>query len=123
MPVLLNDSGNDRFGGERSSPARWVTFWHLGSQRPSTCNNTRVNAEVDIPRIRTAFLKQAVLWVCELAARDRLEARDLAEELRRYFESVAYSLPPDQSRALSDEIDEICGRLAEFQIAGPVARD
>jgi hypothetical protein len=82
------------------------------------CSNTRVNAEViDIRRIRTAFLKQAVLWVCELAARDRLEARDPAGELRRYFESVADSLPLDERHELSQQIDDICERLAEFETA------
>jgi len=81
------------------------------------CSNVRVNAEaIDIERIRTEFLKQAVLWVCELAARDRLEAGHLAGELRRYFESVVDSLPPDERHALSEQIDEICGRLAEFEV-------
>lgn len=88
------------------------------SRWPMVCSSTSVNAEViDIRRIRTAFLKQAVLWVCELAARDRLEARDPAGELRRYFESVADSLPPDERRDLSQQIDDICERLAEFETA------
>jgi hypothetical protein len=81
------------------------------------CSCTRVNAEaIDISRIRTEFLRQAVLWVCELAACDRLEARDLVGELRRYFESVLDSLPPDVRRELSQQIDDICGRLGEFEI-------
>jgi len=76
------------------------------------CNNVRVKVEaVDIQRIRTEFLKQAVLWVCELAARDRLEAENLAGELRRYFESVFDSLPPGERHDLSNQIDDICRRL------------
>jgi hypothetical protein len=91
---------------------------------PAMCSSTRVNAEViDIPRIRTEFLRQAVLWVSELAAQDRLEARDPAGELRRYFESVVDSLPPDERRELSQQIDDICGRLGELQTAGLSARD
>jgi hypothetical protein len=77
-----------------------------------------VNAEeIDIPRIRTEFLKEAVLWVCELAARDRLEAGNLAGAMRRYFESVVDSLPSDDRRELSDQIDDVCEILAEFQTA------
>jgi hypothetical protein len=36
--------------------------------------------------------------------------------LRRYFESVADSLPPDERRELSQQIDDICGQLGEFKI-------
>jgi hypothetical protein len=76
-----------------------------------------VNAEeIDIARIRTEFLKHAVLWVCELAARDRLEAGNLAAALKRYFESVLDSLPSHDRRELSQQIDDICGRLGEFEI-------
>lgn len=71
---------------------------------------------IDVNRIRTEFLKQAVLWVCELAARDRLEAGNLAGELRRYFESVVDSLPPHERHALSVQIDDICERLAEYEV-------
>jgi len=76
-----------------------------------------VKAEaIDLARIRTGYLRQAVLWICELAARDRLEAQNLAGELRRYFESVLDSLPPDERHELSQQIDDICGRLGELEI-------
>ena len=82
-----------------------------------------MNADViDIPRIRTEFLKQAVLWVCELAARDRLEAGNLAGQLRHYFESVVDSLPPDERRELSQQVDDICGRLGKFEIVSSAIR-
>ena len=75
-----------------------------------------MNADAnEIARIRTTYLKHAVLWVCELAARDRLEARDLAGELRHYFQSVLHSLPSDERNDLSRQIEEICGRLSDFQ--------
>jgi hypothetical protein len=91
--------------------------------RPSTCSNTHVNVDAtDIARIRATYLKHAVLWVCELAARDRLEAQDLEEELRRYFESVVDSLPPDERRELSQQIDDICGRLGNFEIVSSAIR-
>ena len=77
----------------------------------------------DVARIRTTYLTHAVLWVCELAARDRLEARHLAGELRGYFQSVLYSLPSDERRDLSNQIDEICGRLIDFQAPELMMRD
>ena len=83
-----------------------------------------MNADAnEIARIRTTYLKHAVLWVCELAARDRLEARNLAGELRGYFQSVLYSLPYDERHDLSKQIDEICGRLGEFQAPELMTRD
>ena len=78
---------------------------------------------IDVNRVRTEFLKQAVLWVCELAARDRLEAGNLAGELRRYFESVVDNLPPHERHALSVQIDDICEKLAEYEVVPvPVRR-
>jgi hypothetical protein len=75
-----------------------------------------VNAEqADVARIRSAYLRRAVLWVCELAERDRLEAHDLAGQLGRYFQSVLYSLPPEERNDLSKQIDEICGNFKEFE--------
>jgi hypothetical protein len=82
-----------------------------------------VNADASaVARIRTAYLKHAVHWVCELAARDRLEARDLAVELRGYFQSVSYSLPSKERRDLSSQIEEICGSLSDFQTPEPVMK-
>lgn len=79
-----------------------------------------MNAEAtDVARIRTTYLKHAVLWVCELAARDRLAARDLAGELQGYFQSVLYSLPSDERNDLSRQIEEICGRLNDFRAPEP----
>jgi hypothetical protein len=82
-------------------------------QRPFTCTITDVVVDaIDIGQIRTAFLHRAVLQVGELAVRDRYEAGNRVEELRRYFESVAYTLPIEVQHRLAEEIADTCGNLA-----------
>ena len=89
-----------------------------GSGLPCACN-TRVNAEeIDIPRIRTEFLKQAVLWVCELAARDRLEARDPAGELRRYFESVCIAFLLMRGTSFPNKLTTSAGDYPSSKLLG-----
>jgi len=76
-----------------------------------------VNAEaVELGQIRSHFLKQAVLWVCELAEHDRLEANHAADELRRYFDSVLYSLPAEDREELSGQIEAVCRQLGQFEL-------
>ena len=68
-----------------------------------------MNAEcIELGRLRSKFIKQAVLWVCELADRDRLEADQAADELRRYFESVLETLPEEDRGPLTEQVEAVC---------------
>lgn len=69
----------------------------------------------ELGRIRSHFVREAVLWVCELAEHDRLEASHAADELRRYFDSVLESLPVDERTELSEQIQVVCRRLASSE--------
>lgn len=100
----------------QSHKLRGQQFWS------STPGQTRahgfiVNAEaIELGQIRSQFLKQAVLWVCELAERDRLEANHAADELRRYFDSVLDSLPPEDREELSGQIEAVCRQLGQLEL-------
>lgn len=77
-----------------------------------------MNSEaIELGRVRSKFLREAVLWVGELARRDRIEAAQAACELRRYFESVLNSLPPDDRGGLSEAIQDVCERLDEYGLS------
>ena len=76
-----------------------------------------VNTEaIELGQIRAHFLKQAVLWVFELAEHDRLEANHAADELRRYFDSVLDSLPTQDREELSEQIEAVCQQLGQLEL-------
>ena len=74
----------------------------------------------DLARIRVKYLRHAVSWVGDLVTRSELEAPTAAEQVRCYFESVMDSLPQEERRILSDEIQTLCARLVRFE-TGDVA--
>jgi hypothetical protein len=69
----------------------------------------------EVARIRTEYLRQAVLWVHELAAQSRIDARIAASQLRHYFEWVQDSLLPEQEGPLLEQIEALCTALAEYE--------
>ena len=91
-------------------------YWARGAAGNLPAQYSVVNCELEeLGRIRSHFVREAVLWVCELAEHDRLEANHAADELRRYFESVLESLPAEERAELSEQIHEVCGRLADSE--------
>ena len=69
----------------------------------------------DVARIRTEYLRQAVLWVSKLAAHSGTDARIAARQLRRYFEWVQDSLLPEQEGPLFEQIEALCRALHEYE--------
>lgn len=72
-----------------------------------------VGGDIELGRLRSKFIRQAALWVCELADRDRVEAEHAADELRRYFRSVLESLPEEEREPLAEQVDAVCDRFGE----------
>ncbi|HTS47582.1 MAG TPA: hypothetical protein VMH05_06540 [Bryobacteraceae bacterium] len=98
------------------SSKRGQRFW---SSTPGQARAHRfhVNPDaIELGQIRSHFLKQAVLWVCELAEHDRLEANHAADELRRYFDSVLYTLPAEDREELTEQIEAVCRQLGQFEL-------
>jgi len=99
----LNSKRGQRFRSSTPGQARAHSF--------------HVNPDaIELGQIRSHFLKQAVLWVCELAEHDRLEANHAADELRRYFDSVLDSLPADDREELSEQIEAVCQQLGQLEL-------
>ena len=69
----------------------------------------------EVARIRTEYLRHAVLWVSELAAHSRIDARIAAGQLCRYFEWVQAGLLPEQAGPLLEQIQALCTALAEYE--------
>ena len=93
-----------------------ATYWARGAAGKLPAQHFVVNCEAEeLGRIRSHFVREAVLWVCELAEHDRLEANHAADELRRYFESVLESLPAEERAELSEQIQAVCSRLANSE--------
>ena len=91
-------------------------YWARCAAGTPPAQHSVVSCEVEeLGRIRSHFVREAVLWVCELAEHDRLEANHAAEELRRYFQSVLETLPAEERAELSEQIQEVCGRLANSE--------
>jgi hypothetical protein len=70
-------------------------------------------ATEEIARIRTEYLRQAVLWVNKLAVYSGTDARIAAEQLRNYFEWVQDGLLPQEEGPLLEQIESLCNALAE----------
>ena len=70
---------------------------------------------IELGQVRSKFIRQAVLWVCELADRDRLEADHAADELRRYFESVLETLPEEERAPLTEQVDAVCHKFRQCE--------
>ena len=69
----------------------------------------------EVARIRTEYLRKAVLWVNELPAQSRIDARVAAGQLRQYFEWVQDGLLPEQEGPLLEQIQALCAALAEYE--------
>jgi hypothetical protein len=70
-------------------------------------------ATEEIARIRTEYLRQAVLWVNKLAAHSSTDARIAAGQLRNYFEWVQDGLLPQEEGPLLEQIESLCSALDE----------
>lgn len=102
-------------GGVRIRLPRWQR-WSRGTHGTARAQSLVVDSQTEeLGRIRSHFLREAVLWVFELAEHDRFEAHHAADELRRYFESVLNSLPADEQRELSEQIQDVCHQLDGYE--------
>lgn len=70
-----------------------------------------------VERIRTKYLKEAVLRVAEMAADSEADACKAAGELRRYFEWVQDDLPPEERGSLFKEVRSLTGKFLRSESA------
>jgi hypothetical protein len=66
------------------------------------------DADETVMRLRTGFLRSAVMQVWELAAHGKREdAMNGSDELRRYFEWIKEDLSPVERSVLSEQIQTL----------------